>query len=330
GNRVRTLALLDNGSDSSLCSEALRRKLGVAGQKVRYTATTVNGNEDKVGFSFDVKVSGTQEMKELSLKVLTVESVPAGKDSIPIREELRSWDHLKDLPIDVDAGQDVQLLIGADTPEAFWVHEERRGQAKEPYGIRTSLGWCVMGPGNATKKKLISNRITVSVTNDQLMQQLQRTWELDNEGLEVSVEDRKARDILATTTTLLDTKHYELVLLWKYDSHPLPCNKPMAESRLASLKRKLDRDDDLKSKYVKTVETYISKGHAEPVVDQKGVEGNVWYLPHHPVTHPRKNKVRVVFDCAAKWRGVSLNDNLLKGSEVISNLVGVLLRFRQE
>ncbi|XP_033110915.1 uncharacterized protein LOC117111970, partial [Anneissia japonica] len=190
-----------------------------------------------------------------------------------------------------------------------------------------------MGPGNATKKKLISNRITVSVTNDQLMQQLQCTWELDNKGLEVkedSVEDRKARDILATTTTLLDTKHYELGLLWKYDSHPLPCNKPMAESRLASLKRKLDRDDDLKSKYVETVETYISKGHAEPVVGQKGVEGNVWYLPHHPVNHPRKNKVRVVFDCAAKWRGVSLNDNLLKGPEVISNLVGVLLRFRQE
>jgi len=37
----------------------------------------------------------------------------------------------------------------------------------------------------------------------------------------------------------------------------------------------------------------------------------VWYLPHHAVKHPRKGKVRVVFDCAAKTKGLSLNDDLL-------------------
>ena len=57
----------------------------------------------------------------------------------------------------------------------------------------------------------------------------------------------------------------------------------------------------------------------------------VWYLPHHPVTNPNKpGKVRVVFDCAATYKGVSLNNQLLQGPDFMNSLVGVLIRFRQE
>jgi hypothetical protein len=52
-------------------------------------------------------------------------------------------------------------------------------------------------------------------------------------------------------------------------------------------------------------------------------------LPHHGVFHPRKNKLRVVFDCAARYHGSSLND-LLQGPNLTNTLVGVLLTFRQE
>ncbi|WP_204107517.1 reverse transcriptase domain-containing protein [Streptococcus dysgalactiae] len=45
--------------------------------------------------------------------------------------------------------------------------------------------------------------------------------------------------------------------------------------------------------------------------------------------NPKKpGKVRVVFDGAAKFNGVSLNDRLHQGPNVVQNLVQVLLRFR--
>jgi len=56
-----------------------------------------------------------------------------------------------------------------------------------------------------------------------------------------------------------------------------------------------------------------------------------WYLPHSPVLNPNKpEKVRVVFDAAAEYGGTSLNNNLLQGPDCTNNLVGVLLRFRQD
>ena len=40
--------------------------------------------------------------------------------------------------------------------------------------------------------------------------------------------------------------------------------------------------------------------------------------------------IRVVFDCSARYKGFCLNDHLLLGSDITSNLIGVLLRFRRE
>ena len=75
----------------------------------------------------------------------------------------------------------------------------------------------------------------------------------------------------------------------------------------------------------------INKGYARKVRKENLDNSDVWYLPHHAVFHPQKpDKVRVVFDCSAKFQGTSLNDQLLQGPDLTNTLVGVLTRFRQE
>ena len=60
-----------------------------------------------------------------------------------------------------------------------------------------------------------------------------------------------------------------------------------------------------------------------------GNEGSrKWYLPHHGVVNVHKpSKLRVVFDCTAKLGGISLNDMMMKGHDLMNRLLGVMSRF---
>ena len=46
--------------------------------------------------------------------------------------------------------------------------------------------------------------------------------------------------------------------------------------------------------------------------------------------YPQKGKLRVVYDCAAVYKGTSLNQQLLQGPDLTNQLQGVLLRWRRE
>ena len=77
----------------------------------------------------------------------------------------------------------------------------------------------------------------------------------------------------------------------------------------------------------------IDKGQAERVPDEKLHLSNshVWYIPHHGVYHPQKpDKICIVFDASAEFKGESLNRHLLQGPDLTNSLNGVICRFRKE
>ncbi|KAK3878729.1 hypothetical protein Pcinc_016676 [Petrolisthes cinctipes] len=98
------------------------------------------------------------------------------------------------------------------------------------------------------------------------------------------------------------------------------------------LRKRLDKDEDLKEIYVGEIHKLVEMGYAEvvPNKDINRADGKVWYLPHHPVHNPKKpDKTRFVFDCGAKFGESSLNDHVCQVQDLANKLVGVLLRFRE-
>ena len=135
------------------------------------------------------------------------------------------------------------------------------------------------------------------------------------------------------STAVLKEGHYEIAMPWRYSPLCLPNNRILAVHRLELLRRRLVKDPVLFQKYSAFVDNLLDKAYARKVPDNRLARSGeaTWFLPHHPVFHPKKpGKVRVVFDCAAKYKGVSLNDVLLQGPDMTNTLVGVLTRFRQE
>ena len=144
------------------------------------------------------------------------------------------------------------------------------------------------------------------------------------------MEERKIMRSMEETTALADGK-YIVNMLWKEKNICLPNNREVAKKRLRTLLKRLRRSPGLFNIYCGNIEKYIEKGYARKLspLEASIHTAQTWYLPHHPVFNVNKpGKVRVVFDAASKFKGVSLNSMLNTGPDLANKLIGVLLRFR--
>lgn len=98
-------------------------------------------------------------------------------------------------------------------------------------------------------------------------------------------------------------------------------------NRFTGLQRKLVADNKLKAEYEGFMDEILAKGHAEPT-SERAKAGQVWYIPHFAVRHPRKNKIRIVFHCSVKFEETSVNDKHLQRQDMMNNLLGIVCRFR--
>lgn len=338
GNTCQAYALLDDGADKTLCDERLLRKLNVNSKAITFAMSTACSTGTlHQGYEVDLEIRPVAGDSVVNLrKVWSVKKLPISTKSAAVNVDLHRFPYLAgiDMPqIDTD---DVMLLIGTDTPDAHIPLEVLSGSSDEPYAVRSRLGWAVRGPVNSEKVPVSVNVNFQQSSDVVLQQQLERMWTTDfcdksrDSEQAMSVEDRRALQIMESSITHKDG-HYKLGLPWRDSDVTLPNNIVLAQVRLSHLKRKLSRDHDLHRMYTTAIEDYVEKGYAEEVKTDCTDSNRIWYLPHHPVINVNKpGKVRVVFDCAAKYKGVSLNSQLMQGPDFMNSLVGVLIRFRQD
>ena len=337
GNTCRTYALLDDGADKSLCDERLLSSLNVASRPVTFQISTVNATgSTNYGQEVDLHVQHINGDDTVTLRnVWSVKRLPVSIQSAAVNADIKKLPYLADIDIPRIDTSNMMLLIGTDSPGAHIPLEVRSGDCDQPYAVRTRLGWAIRGPLETicTRKEI---SVHCQTTNDVLLHQLERMWTSDfddrnrDETKSMSIEDKRAMQIMESSI-VFENGHYRLGLPWRDECTCLPNNMFLALARLHQLRRKLSRDSSLHQKYTETVNDYIAKGYAREVKHMDTKSKRVWYLPHHPVHNTNKpGKLRVVFDCAAKFEGISLNSQLLQGPDLNNTLVGVLIRFRQQ
>ncbi|XP_022104751.1 uncharacterized protein LOC110986831 [Acanthaster planci] len=289
----KVLALLDNGSSNSFCSQGLVAKLGLEGMPSEFQLSTLNMSGVHQSKIVDLSVASETGEALCMNHVCVVDSIPV--KSAPVDVSL--YAHLDDvgsMPAYKHDHTTVDLLIGQDNAEALLPLEVRRGSMGQPFAVRTLFGWCLNGrsPVNRVSRKVISNFVSCLSTDD-----VSRLWRIENEGLESSSwsqEDKLVIRLWDQEHRKIDG-HYELPIPWRDRSEPLPNNFPVAKSRLDSLHKRLV-ENGLFPKYNAEIVKLLTKGYAEKVPSGEIVGDRVWYLPHHAVTTDKKpGKVRVVY-----------------------------------
>ena len=334
---VETYAFLDSGSNTSFCTESLLRKLNNEGRKTKLSLTTMLGEGAPVECSvLELEVFDLDHQNRVDLpNVYSTKSLPIRPECIARQEDINRWPHLKGITIaQIDA--DIGLLVGSDVPEMLQPIEVRSSNNGGPFATKTLLGWVLNGPlGREDVEVPTANFVQADSTLDQRFEEF-CNMEFNDVNYEsqssMSPNDKRALNIMEDSVRLVNG-HYEISLPWKNYPPHLSNNVSQARQRLRSLKSRFQRDPSLLEKYNKFMDDLFLNDYARKVTTTQDVGPlkTHWYLPHHPVFHPQKpDKVRVVFDCSAKYRDTSLNDQLLQGPDLTNTLVGVLTRFREE
>ena len=339
---VTTYALLDSGSTASFCDNVLLEELGVEGKACRIQLATIDGVRDECQTALvSLEIIDLEETVCIQMdSVFSTKSLNIPTSAIAQQDDVNKWPYLSGIMVpETIADGKVSLLIGVDVPEALEPDEMRKSENGGPFAVKTKFGWTLNGP--LGRHSFTGNSCFFSecksgddLLQEQLLKYFNREFNqltCDNKrGL--SVHDKQAMKILEESLQFING-HYQMAIPWKSSQPYLPNNRVMAEQRLGCLKRPLSRDPGLRIRYTNFIDDLLVKGHARKVKDDKSrcKTDITWYLPHHNVVNPKKpEKIRVVFDCAAKCHGVSLNSKVLQGPNLTNSLIGVLCRFRQE
>ena len=141
GKVIETYALLNNGSEVTLCHERLVKELGLDGQRFEFTLTGMTGSEKVDSKLVDLVVKSTYDSVEVKLcSVETVVNMPTKTTCIAKREDLARWLHLRGIDIPSIENGEVCLLTGSkERPTLFLPLELKTGGDNEPIAIRYSL-----------------------------------------------------------------------------------------------------------------------------------------------------------------------------------------------
>ncbi len=330
------LALLDTGSQVTLVHEDAVRYLGVDGEREVIHLTTFHGEDPEIVVKkVCFIVESLNGDHSLVANGLAVPRLNVANGNVNWDQEKTHWSHLKDLKLPRTDLQPVQLLVGMDLLDAHIPLEIRRpaGGERGPYAFRGIFGWTVCGKRHHRGTDKL-NCYTTSL--DEL---LTRLFEVDTrapiiteEGEFTTPSEKRALKILDTTTQDIGGR-YEVGLLWATDSPKIPNNRPIAMQRLFANESRFERDPAYAAHYSKIINEYITLGFARKLQHSEllqGPEGLIHYLIHFGITNPNKpGHLRVVFNAAQKYLGTSLNDLLLPGPDLLTSLVGVLIRSRK-
>jgi len=322
-----TCALLDTGSSQSFCSKSFVERLGLQGSPINYSRVTLNGSKtissELVSFTL-TSLDGSESLK--LDRVIVVDQIPL-VTSCP---DVKLYPHLRGLQL-VASDQTVCLLLGQDNSEALVPLEIRKGRQGDPFACRTLFGWAVNGPNRLSSpigRSVISHFISSAGNEIERICSFEGD-DLDDQAKGLSFNDVRVLELWRKEVCLREG-HYQLPIPWK-DNVSFPDNMIVAKSRLKALKSSLI-GKGLYERYDEEVQKLIQCDYAEPVPSRENecVSDKIWYLPHRPVISDKKpDKVRIVFDCASRYHGESLNDKVFQGPDLANKLLNVLLRFRE-
>lgn len=129
-----------------------------------------------------------------------------------------------------------------------------------------------------------------------------------------------------------DAPHWDTAYPWRVNPAILPNNRQAVEAIFRKTEARLAKEPLWGAAYREQIHDMVARGAAVKFTKEqlKDWNGPVWYISHlvAPNPHSSSTPVRIVWNSSQEFKGMSLNNLLHKGPDVLNPIRGVLLRFR--
>ncbi|XP_055591539.1 uncharacterized protein LOC129743526 [Uranotaenia lowii] len=331
GSTVQCRALLDSGSDSHIISENLASKLMVNMRQVDLPVSGLNDIQTRVNYALTTRIQSC--VNDYCTSMLEFLVVPSVSTNLPLFEvdtqTLKIPTGLTFADPTFHVPGSVDLIIGNE----IFFDLVRDGRIKINNSnltlAETELGWVVSGYVQPRKPKPLPRVCQLNRKDTELNATLVKFWEIENMPTEstLSAAEAAVQEHFKLTHTRDEDGRYQVRLPFNHLKDQLGGSYSNAKKRLDRLMVSLARNPVRAEQYSEFMSEYLALGHMEEV---SALIDEGYYIPHHAVFKESSSttKTRVVFDASAKTTtGISLNDTLLVGPTVQSDLVSILLRF---
>ena len=335
GKGIQIRALVDPAAETSFISEKVLQALSLPKTP---THTTISG----VGAGISATASYITSLV-LRSRVCDSFNLPFSATVLPRLTQLlprrvisdATWNYLDELQLadpEFYAPAPVDCILGGELYPALLLDGVRRGPSNTPVAQKTKLGWILTGPtGEVSNSVSAFSVMLAETTTPSISDLLRKFWEIEDlpPTATKTPDDNACENFFKDSHYRDETGRYVVRLPFRNPPRLFDTYQP-ALRRLLSMERKLGKDEELRSEYVKFLHCYEHLQHMVEVPGQSENQVPSCFLPHHAVLkQDGTRKLRVVFDASqSSASGQSLNAFLHTGPRLQLNITTVLTRWR--
>ena len=232
-------------------------------------------------------------------------------------------------------GACIDLLVGYDHAyliNALHTISTSTNSDEHPSAAFSRLGWTIFGGVIPQPRPVIKNCAEINHVQRIVEEDVKALLYSDVAGVKPTTacacsdkELAEAKFLIhgRRTTEITEEGRVRVSMPWR-DGYPeaLPFSKEKTVYRMYQQENSLRRKGRLEE-YNKEIRDLLTQGFVRPLTEAESNDGRGWYLEHHAVYREDKTstKVRIVWNAAAQFKGVSLNDGFHKGPDLLNNLI---------
>ncbi|XP_063603426.1 uncharacterized protein LOC134779294 [Penaeus indicus] len=357
--------LWDPGSDTSLITYRMAKKLGLSGKDVNLSLIKVgNTTEHQSSKAYCVPLTD-KNGKVWNVDAVGMNEISSKVKRIDLSRLPELFIRISNLEVDLPCGE-IDMLIGTDCCEILpRVVEQNEGiqllENQFGFSIRGRHDKITNGSNTSNHTLVRTHKLSslvdlkeISVeSTDTLKTKLDKFFAMEEMGTKCKPQCIKCmcrgcpepnctslkeeRELALIEEGLLyneEQKCWRAKYPWLRDPMHLKDNIKVANARLKTTENRLKKlGNEYAMKYQREIEDMINRGVARKLTKEeiREYKGPVHYIHHHEVLKPesKSTPIRIVFNSSASYMGQKLNDFWAKGPDILNSLLGVLFRFRQ-